>query len=113
MYVCDYVPGGTHVVHVIFEAKRTGGTVGSVTEGADTRPIRGVEFVKLADLPSLGFTDKFGQLASAEFPGAGSSDRLGHRAREAPSSVGPPGRRGHLVSGPVAIAGSYVGANTE
>ena len=68
----DYLPGGTHVVHVTFEAERTGGTVGDVTEGADTRPIRGVEFVKLADLPSLGFTEKFGQLAVAGFPGAGS-----------------------------------------
>jgi len=42
------------VVHLTFEARRTGGTVGAVTEGADTRPIRGVEFVKLADLPALG-----------------------------------------------------------
>jgi ADP-ribose pyrophosphatase YjhB (NUDIX family) len=72
LYVCDYLPGGIHVVHVTFEAKRTGGTVGDVTEGADTRPIRGVEFVKLADLPSLGFAGKFGQLAMAGFPGAGS-----------------------------------------
>ena len=75
LYVCDYLPGGIHVVHVTFEAKRTGGTVGTVgdvAEGADTRPIRGVEFVKLADLPSLGFTEKFGQLAMAGFPGAGS-----------------------------------------
>jgi ADP-ribose pyrophosphatase YjhB (NUDIX family) len=72
LYVCDYLPGGTHVVHVTFEAGRIGGTVGDVTEGADTRPIRGVEFVKLADLPNLGFTEKFGQLALAGFPGAGS-----------------------------------------
>jgi ADP-ribose pyrophosphatase YjhB (NUDIX family) len=72
LYVCDYLPGGIHIVHVTFEAKRTGGTVGDVTEGADTRAIRGVEFVKLADLPSLGFTEKFGQLAMAGFPGAGS-----------------------------------------
>jgi hypothetical protein len=42
--------------------------VGDVTEGADTRPIRGLEFVKLADLPGLGFTEKFGQLAKAGFP---------------------------------------------
>ena len=73
LYVCDYLPGGIHVVHVTFEAKRTGGTVGDVTEGADTRPIRGVEFVKLADLPGLGFTEKFRQLAMAGFPGAGST----------------------------------------
>ena len=73
LYVCDHLPGnGTHVVHLTFEARRTGGTVGAVTEGADTRPIRGVEFVKLADLPALGFSERFGELAMAGFPGAGS-----------------------------------------
>ena len=72
LYVCDYLPGGIHVVHVTFEVKRIGGIVGDVTEGADTRPIRGVEFVKLADLPGLGFTEKFGQLAMTGFPGSGS-----------------------------------------
>ena len=56
LYACDHLPGnGTHVVHLTFEARRTGGTTGEVTAGLDTRPIRGVEFVKLADLPSLGF----------------------------------------------------------
>lgn len=73
LYVCDHLPGnGTHVVHLTFEARRTGGTVGAVTESADTRPIRGVEFVKLADLPALGFSERFGELAMAGFPGAGS-----------------------------------------
>jgi ADP-ribose pyrophosphatase YjhB (NUDIX family) len=73
LYVCDHLPGnGTHVVHLTFEARRTGGTVGDVAAGADTRPIRGVEFVKLADLPSLGFSERFGELAMAGFPGAGS-----------------------------------------
>ena len=73
LYVCDHLPGnGTHVVHLTFEARRVGGTVGDVTAGADTRPIRGVEFVKLGDLPALGFSDRFGELAMAGFPGAGS-----------------------------------------
>jgi ADP-ribose pyrophosphatase YjhB (NUDIX family) len=72
LYVCDYLSGGGHIVHVTFEASRIGGTVGDVTEGTDSRPIRGMEFVKLADLPSLGFTERFGQLALAGFPGAGS-----------------------------------------
>jgi ADP-ribose pyrophosphatase YjhB (NUDIX family) len=72
LYVCDHLPGDIHVVHVTFEAKRTGGTAGNVTQGADMRPIRGVEFMKLVDLPSLGFTEKFGQLALDGFPGAGS-----------------------------------------
>lgn len=73
LYVCDHLPGdGTHVVHLTFEARITGGTAGEVTAGLDTRPIRGVEFVKLADLPSLGFGERFAELAIAGFPGAGS-----------------------------------------
>jgi ADP-ribose pyrophosphatase YjhB (NUDIX family) len=73
LYVCDHLPGnGTHVVHLTFEGRRIGGTVGEVAEGADTRLIRGVEFVKLADLPALGFSERFGELAMAGFPGAGS-----------------------------------------
>jgi ADP-ribose pyrophosphatase YjhB (NUDIX family) len=73
LYICDHLPGnGTHVVHLTFEGRRTGGTVGAVTAGADTRPIRGVEFVQLADLPALGFSERFGELAMAGFPGAGS-----------------------------------------
>jgi hypothetical protein len=62
---------GSLAVHVTFEAKRVGGTVDDVTDGADTRPIRGVEFVKLADLLDLGFTEKFKQLAVAGLPDAG------------------------------------------
>jgi len=55
LYVCDHLPGsGTHVVHLTFQARVVGGTAGEVAAGLDTRPIRAVEFVKLADLPSLG-----------------------------------------------------------
>jgi len=72
LYVCDYLSGGTHVVHVTFEARRIGGTIGDITEGADSRLIRAAEFVKLADLPDLGFTGKFAQLIMAGFPGSGS-----------------------------------------
>ena len=73
LYVCDHLPGGdTHVVHLTFEATRTGGAVGDVLAGADTSPIRGVEFVPLNDLPEHGFTETFRDLALAGFPGAGS-----------------------------------------
>jgi hypothetical protein len=57
---------------VTFEAHRTGGIVGQVTAGLDTRPIRGVEFVKIADLHSLGFSERFMELAMGGFPDAGS-----------------------------------------
>ena len=70
LYVCDHVPA--EVVHMTFEARRTGGTLGDVMAGADTTPIRGVEFVPLAKLPKLGFSDRFAELVTAGFPGAGS-----------------------------------------
>lgn len=70
LYVCDHLPAG--VVHMTFEARRTGGTVGDIAAGADTTPIRGVEFVPLDRLPELGFSDRFTGLAIAGFPGAGS-----------------------------------------
>ncbi|WP_326737061.1 NUDIX hydrolase [Streptomyces sp. NBC_01022] len=70
LYVCDNVRA--HVVHVTFEARRIGGQVGAVTEGADTRPIRQVAFVKLDALTDLGFSDTFVKLCQDGFPGAGS-----------------------------------------
>ncbi|MGW4412768.1 NUDIX domain-containing protein [Nonomuraea sp. NPDC004702] len=70
LYVCDHLPA--NVVHVTFEVTRTGGVVGDVTVGADARPIRSVEFVKLTDLPTLGFSERFAELSQAGFPGVGS-----------------------------------------
>jgi len=70
LYVCDHIRGDVHVLHITFEARRVGGTV--VAGAADSRPIRGVEFVRLADLVSLGFGERFVGLAKAGFPGAGS-----------------------------------------
>jgi len=70
LYVCDHLPA--QVVHMTFEARRTGGTVGDIAAGADTTPIRGVEFVPVPRLPALGFSDRFTELVTAGFPGAGS-----------------------------------------
>lgn len=70
LYVCDHLPA--QVVHMTFEARRTGGAVGDIAAGADTTPIRGVEFVPVPKLPSLGFSDRFTELVTAGFPGAGS-----------------------------------------
>jgi ADP-ribose pyrophosphatase YjhB (NUDIX family) len=73
LYVCDHLPGGgAHVIHMTFEAIRTGGSVGAVAEGADTTPIRGVHFVPLTDLPGLGFSPLFVELAQRGWPCAGS-----------------------------------------
>ncbi len=70
LYVCDHVPAG--VVHMTFEARRTGGAIGDIAAGADTTPIRGVEFVPFSKLTALGFTERFADLVVAGFPDAGS-----------------------------------------
>ncbi|MEO3825203.1 NUDIX hydrolase [Actinomadura sp. B10D3] len=67
LYVCDHVQAG--VVHITFEARRVGG---ALVAGTDTRPIRAVAFVALAELVGLGFGERFVELARAGFPGAGS-----------------------------------------
>ena len=72
LYVCDYFTDTSHVIHITFAARRVGGSLGAVTEGADTKVIRGVEFVPLHDLQDKGFSKKFQQLAIDGFPGAGS-----------------------------------------
>ena len=72
LYVCDHIRGDAHVLHITFEARRTGGAVGVVAGTAESRPIRGVEFVSLADLVPFGFSERFVVLARAGFPGAGS-----------------------------------------
>lgn len=69
LYLCDHVPAG--VVHVTFEVRRLGGTLGDIAAGVDTTPILGVEVVPIARLPALGFSERFCALAQARFPGAG------------------------------------------
>jgi hypothetical protein len=69
-YVCDHLPA--RVVHMTFEARRTGGTLGGVAAGGDTTPMRGAEFVPFSRLTSLGFSERFTELVTAGFPGAGS-----------------------------------------
>ncbi|WP_432986997.1 NUDIX domain-containing protein [Dactylosporangium sp. CA-233914] len=70
LYVCDVVPA--RVVHLTFQCRRVGGVLGAVMPGVDSRPIRAVGFVELADLPALGFGERFVELARAGWPGAGS-----------------------------------------
>lgn len=74
LYVCDHIAPkkDLHVIHMTFEVRKLGGVLGEITEGVDTRPIRGVEFVKIADLPQRGFSEKFARLVEDGFPGAGS-----------------------------------------
>ena len=71
LYVCDHLPA--QVVHMTFEARRTGGTVGDIAAGADTTPIRGRGVRALVGTARrLGSVTKFTELVLAGFPGAGS-----------------------------------------
>ncbi len=70
LYLCDHT--SAHVIHITFEVRRVGGSLGAVAEGAETRPIRSIQFVSLTDLPDLGFSAEFVRLAEAGFPDAGS-----------------------------------------
>jgi ADP-ribose pyrophosphatase YjhB (NUDIX family) len=73
LYVCDYIPpDSVPVVHITFEATRVGGIVGAVDAGADSHPILDVEFVRIDDLVSRGFSERFASLVREGFPGAGS-----------------------------------------
>jgi ADP-ribose pyrophosphatase YjhB (NUDIX family) len=70
LYVCDVVGAG--VLHLTFECRRTGGQLGAIAPGADSRPIRAVEFVEFERLTELGFGEKFVALCRSGFPDAGS-----------------------------------------
>jgi ADP-ribose pyrophosphatase YjhB (NUDIX family) len=70
LYVCDVV--AAQIVHVSFECRRVGGTLGAVAAGVDSRPIRAVRFVELTELPALGFGERFVDLARTGWPQAGS-----------------------------------------
>lgn len=72
LYVCDFFDDEAHIVHITFELTTVGGVVGAVEQGADTREIRGVEFVPIDKLQSLGFSERFEQLVRNGFPQAGS-----------------------------------------
>lgn len=72
LYVCDFFGERGQVVHITFEVDRVGGELGDVATGADTKVIRGVEFVPVAELHTKGFSERFELLVSAGFPKAGS-----------------------------------------
>lgn len=71
LYVCDYFGEHGQVVHMTFTVERIGGVLGNVTPGADTKVIRGVEFVPVDELEQKGFSARFQQLATEGFPGGG------------------------------------------
>ncbi|MEV4344514.1 NUDIX hydrolase [Actinoplanes sp. NPDC049596] len=73
LYVSDYFGAGNrHVVHMMFEVARVGGSLGRARSDADSHPIRAVRYVAVTSLESLGFSGRFAQLVQLGFPNAGS-----------------------------------------
>jgi ADP-ribose pyrophosphatase YjhB (NUDIX family) len=73
LYICDPVPEEpASPTSIFFVANLIGGDVGEPVVDAETRPLRGVRFVEIADLAEYGFTATFIDLAAAGFPGSGS-----------------------------------------
>lgn len=72
LYICDHSHNNEYVLHMMLEAKRTGGKLGTTTEGLDVNAIRGMEFVPIDNITSKGFSDKFQKLVENGFPGSGS-----------------------------------------
>lgn len=70
LYLCDHLPAD--LIHITFEVHITGGRLGAIAGGVDTRPIRTVTFVPLTELPEKGFSHRFVDLARSGWPGAGS-----------------------------------------
>ncbi len=72
LYVCDRIDGDTHVVHITFAVRRTGGALKARAEPeGGAHPIRSVKMVPLASLREYGFGEKFCELAAAGFPDSG------------------------------------------
>ena len=71
LYLCDHIVSekDQHVVHITFEVRRTGGSLGDISEGLDSRPIRGVEFVKTGDLPTSDSVTASRVWSRTGFPG--------------------------------------------
>jgi ADP-ribose pyrophosphatase YjhB (NUDIX family) len=72
LYICDLIDDSNHVIHITFLATVSGGKIGNITEGVDTRKIRSVQFVPITELTNYGFSKKFMKLVLDDFPKRGS-----------------------------------------
>ena len=73
LYVCDRLQDNRHVVHITFAVRKVGGRLHlGVEPEAGANPIRSVKMVPLASLREYGFSERFFELALAEFPRSGS-----------------------------------------
>jgi len=72
LYICDHLTENKHVVHITFEAEKTGGSFSERLKDLDSVKIEEVEMVELDNLKECGLSDKFIDLVKNNFPNAGS-----------------------------------------
>lgn len=73
LYITDRILPESHIVHITFLTRRTGGTLLTEDElRAKKETVHKAEMVPLDRLESYGFTRKWCELANAGFPGRGS-----------------------------------------
>lgn len=72
LYICDYIRGNRHVVHITFLAEAPNSKIGKTTPGLEENPIKRVAYVPVDDIEDYGFTKKFKRLIKNNFPNKGS-----------------------------------------
>ncbi len=72
LYVCDFIRGDQHVLHVTFLVKKLSGELQIQDSELDQNKIRGAKYVSVAELTDIGFSAKFQSLVQNNFPGKGS-----------------------------------------
>lgn len=72
LYLCDYIRGGSHVVHITFLCSTSHSELGKTTPGLDKNEIKSAKFVPISDLETHGFSATFKRLVQDGFPHKGS-----------------------------------------
>ena len=72
LYIRDWIPGDSHVVHITFLVSRKGGRLGSgIGNEFATGKIKQVKMVPLDELKTYGFSDTFCEKVRANFQDRG------------------------------------------
>jgi len=72
LYVCDRIVDNRHVVHITFAVRRLGSDLRLGAEPEpEANPIGSVKMVPLELLSEYGFSERFCELAAADFPESG------------------------------------------
>ncbi|QQN81988.1 NUDIX hydrolase [Bacillus toyonensis] len=76
LYVCDKPDALPSLLHITFLLERIEGEITLLSNEFDHNPIQDVQMVRIEELSSYGFSEKFTKLASEKFLNAGSYQGL-------------------------------------